>query len=142
MNHRRILLIIENQDASEEVAQLCLETTTGWEVVTTNSVNEAIGKATTAQADVMSLALAGLGVSCSLVAQHMYSMPPYAFIARDFTTMSALYTHHQYIAGFLMVGAFSHAAIFWIKDYDAELNKGNVLERVLQHKEAIIAHLS
>lgn len=41
-----------------------------------------------------------------------------------------------------MVGAFSHAAIFWIKDYDPEQNKGNVLERVLKHKEAIIAHLS
>ena len=90
----------------------------------------------------LSLALACLGVASSLVAQHMYSMPPYAFIARDYTTMSALYTHHQYIAGFLMVGAFSHAAIFWIKDYDPELNKDNVLDRVLKHKEAIIAHLS
>jgi photosystem I P700 chlorophyll a apoprotein A2 len=90
----------------------------------------------------LSLALAALGVASSLTAQHMYSMPPYAFIAKDFTTMSALYTHHQYIAGFLMVGAFSHAAIFWIKDYDPEKNKGNVLDRVINHKEAIIAHLS
>jgi photosystem I P700 chlorophyll a apoprotein A2 len=90
----------------------------------------------------LSLALACLGVASSLTAQHMYSMPPYAFIAKDFTTMAALYTHHQYIAGFLMVGAFSHAAIFWIKDYDPEQNKGNVLDRMLQHKEAIISHLS
>eukprot|EP00171_Calliarthron_tuberculosum_P023907 IDg23907t1 len=51
----------------------------------------------------LGLALASLGVITSLVAQHMYAMPPYAFMARDFTTQAALYTHHQYIAGFLMV---------------------------------------
>ncbi|MGL5794722.1 MAG: photosystem I core protein PsaB, partial [Waterburya sp.] len=67
---------------------------------------------------------------------------PYAFIAKDYTTMSALYTHHQYIAGFLMVGAFAHGAIFLVRDYDPELNRDNVLARVLAHKEAIISHLS
>jgi photosystem I P700 chlorophyll a apoprotein A2 len=90
----------------------------------------------------LGLALAALGVVTSLVAQHMYSLPPYAFMARDFTTQAALYTHHQYIAGFLMVGAFAHGAIFWVRDYDPETNKNNVLARVLGHKEAIISHLS
>ena len=90
----------------------------------------------------LGLALASLGVITSLVAQHMYAMPPYAFIAKDFTTQAALYTHHQYIAGFLMVGAFAHGAIFFIRDYDPELNKNNVLARMLEHKEAIISHLS
>ncbi|HAZ46591.1 MAG TPA: photosystem I core protein PsaB, partial [Cyanobacteria bacterium UBA11371] len=86
--------------------------------------------------------LACLGVITSLVAQHMYAMPPYAFLAQDYTTQAALYTHHQYIAGFIMVGAFAHGAIFLVRDYDPEQNKGNVLDRVLQHKEAIISHLS
>ena len=86
--------------------------------------------------------LACLGVITSLVAQHMYSMPPYAFIAQDHTTMAALYTHHQYIAGFLMVGAFAHGAIFLVRDYDPEANKNNVLARMLEHKEALISHLS
>jgi len=86
--------------------------------------------------------LACLGVITSLVAQHMYSMPSYAFIAKDYTTQAALYTHHQYIAGFLMVGAFAHGAIFLVRDYDPEANKNNVLYRVLEHKEAIISHLS
>jgi photosystem I P700 chlorophyll a apoprotein A2 len=90
----------------------------------------------------LGLALASLGVITSLVAQHMYSMPPYAFMAKDFTTQAALYTHHQYIAGFLMVGAFAHGAIFWVRDYDPEQNKNNVLYRMLEHKEAIISHLS
>jgi photosystem I P700 chlorophyll a apoprotein A2 len=86
--------------------------------------------------------LAALGVVTSVVAQHMYSMPPYAFIAKDYTTMAALYTHHQYIAGFIMLGAFAHGAIFLVRDYDPEANKNNVLARVLDHKEAIISHLS
>jgi photosystem I P700 chlorophyll a apoprotein A2 len=90
----------------------------------------------------LGLALACLGVVTSLVAQHMYSMPPYAFMAKDYTTMAALYTHHQYIAGFLMVGAFAHGAIFLIRDYDPAANKNNVLYRMLEHKEALISHLS
>jgi photosystem I P700 chlorophyll a apoprotein A2 len=90
----------------------------------------------------LAFALASLGVITSLVAQHMYSMPPYAFIAKDYTTTAALYTHHQYIAIFLMVGAFAHGAIFLVRDYDPAANANNVLARVLDHKEAIISHLS
>jgi photosystem I P700 chlorophyll a apoprotein A2 len=90
----------------------------------------------------LGLALASLGVATSLVAQHIYALTPYAFLSKDFTTEAALYTHHQYIAGFLMVGAFAHGAIFFVRDYDPELNKNNVLARMLEHKEAIISHLS
>ena len=90
----------------------------------------------------LGLALAAVGTITSLVAQHMYSLPPYAFLAQDFTTQAALYTHHQYIAGFILCGAFAHGAIFLVRDYDPEQNKGNVLARILDHKEAIIAHLS
>jgi photosystem I P700 chlorophyll a apoprotein A2 len=59
----------------------------------------------------LGLALASLGIITSLVAQHMYSLPPYAFLAQDFTTQAALYSHHQYIARFIMTGAFAHGAI-------------------------------
>lgn len=72
----------------------------------------------------------------------MYSLPPYAFLAQDFTTQAALYVHHQYIAGFIMCGAFAHGAIFFIRDYDPQANQGNVLARMLEHKEAVISHLS
>ncbi|MBE9115660.1 photosystem I core protein PsaB [Lusitaniella coriacea LEGE 07157] len=86
--------------------------------------------------------LACLGVLTSVVAHHMYSMPAYAFIAKDYTTQAALFTHHEYIAGFLMLGAFAHGAIFLVRDYDPEANKNNVLARMLEHKEALISHLS
>jgi photosystem I P700 chlorophyll a apoprotein A2 len=85
----------------------------------------------------LGLALACLGVATSLTAQHMYALTPYAYLSKSFTTEAALYTHHQYIAGFLMVGAFAHGAIFFVRDYDPELNKGNVLARMLEHKEAL-----
>lgn len=90
----------------------------------------------------LALALASLGVVTSLTAQHMYALPAYVYIAKDFTTQAALYTHHQYIAGFLMVGAFAHGAIFLVRDYSPENYQDSVLSRMLAHKEAIISHLS
>lgn len=94
----------------------------------------------------LGLALAALGVVTSLTAQHIYALPPYAYLANNFPTQAALYTHHQYIAGFLMVGAFAHGAIFFVRDYDPAVNSKNgelnVLARMLEHKEAIISHLS
>ncbi|CAI9261161.1 unnamed protein product [Lactuca saligna] len=41
-----------------------------------------------------------------------------------------------------MTGAFAHGAIFFIRDYNPEQNEDNVLARMLEHKEAIISHLS
>ncbi|KAJ8422030.1 LOW QUALITY PROTEIN: hypothetical protein Cgig2_012542 [Carnegiea gigantea] len=90
----------------------------------------------------LGLALSSLGVITSLVAQHMYSLPAYTFIAQDFTTQVVLYTHHQYITGFIMTGAFAQGAIFFIRNYNPEQNEDNVLARILDHKEAIISYLS
>ncbi|KAL8252893.1 hypothetical protein R6Q59_036586 [Mikania micrantha] len=42
----------------------------------------------------------------------------------------------------IMTGAFAHGAIFFIRDYNPEQNEDNVLARMLEHKEAIISHLS
>lgn len=45
----------------------------------------------------MSLNLAMLGSLSIIVAQHMYSMPPYPFIATDYGTQLSLFTHHMWI---------------------------------------------
>ena len=71
----------------------------------------------------LGLALATTGTISSLVAQHIYSLPPYAFLAQDFTTQAALYTHHQYISGFIICSAFAHGAIFFVRDYDPLINQ-------------------
>ncbi|MFQ6649792.1 hypothetical protein Gotur_023616 [Gossypium turneri] len=41
-----------------------------------------------------------------------------------------------------MTGAFAHGAIFFIRYYNPKQNEDNVLARMLDHKEAIISHLS
>jgi photosystem I P700 chlorophyll a apoprotein A2 len=63
----------------------------------------------------------------------------YAFLSRDYyATEAALYTCRFY----MVWGGFAHGAIFFVRDYDPEINEGNVLARMLDHKEAIISHLS
>lgn len=37
--------------------------------------------------------------------------------------VQSLYKHHQYVAEFIMAGAFAHGAIFFVRDYDPETNK-------------------
>nr|YP_010260968.1 photosystem I p700 apoprotein A2 [Trentepohlia sp. BN17]UIB38722.1 photosystem I p700 apoprotein A2 [Trentepohlia sp. BN17] len=71
----------------------------------------------------LALALASVGTITSLVAQH--------YKIKEFV-----------IAGFIMCGAFAHGAIFLVRDYVPEENTGNVLARIIGHKEAIISHLS
>ena len=64
----------------------------------------------------LALALASLGTASSFTANHLDAFSVYAFLTDDFVSMSALYTHHQYIAGFFLCGAFAHGAIFLIRD--------------------------
>ncbi|MEL6778512.1 MAG: photosystem I core protein PsaA [Cyanobacteria bacterium J06597_16] len=77
-----------------------------------------------------------------IVAQHMYAMPPYPYIATDYATQISLFTHHMWIGGFLVVGAGAHGAIALIRDYDPAKHVNNVLDRVLRVRDAIISHLN
>ncbi|MEO1404858.1 MAG: photosystem I core protein PsaA, partial [Cyanobacteria bacterium J06635_1] len=77
-----------------------------------------------------------------IVAQHMYAMPPYPYIATDYATQISLFTHHMWIGGFLVVGAGAHGAIALIRDYDPAMHVDNVLDRVLRVRDAIISHLN
>jgi photosystem I P700 chlorophyll a apoprotein A1 len=86
--------------------------------------------------------LAWMGSLSIIVAQHMYSMPPYPYIATDYPTQLSLFTHHMWIGGFLICGAAAHAAIFMVRDYDPVTHVNNLLDRVLRHRDAIISHLN
>jgi photosystem I P700 chlorophyll a apoprotein A1 len=86
--------------------------------------------------------LTWMGSLSILVAQHMYSMPPYPYIATDYPTQLGLFTHHMWIGGFLIVGAAAHAAIFMVRDYEPSVHQNNLLDRVLRHRDAIISHLN
>ncbi|MCU0567858.1 MAG: photosystem I core protein PsaA [Oculatellaceae cyanobacterium Prado106] len=86
--------------------------------------------------------LALLGSLTIIVAQHMYSMPPYPYLATDYPTQISLFTHHMWIGGFCIVGAGAHAAIFMVRDYDPAKNVNNLLDRMIRHRDAVISHLN
>jgi len=86
--------------------------------------------------------LAMLGSVTIIVAHHMYAMPPYPYMATDYATQLSLFTHHMWIGAFFIVGGAAHATIFMVRDYDPVVNRNNVLDRVLRHRDAIISHLN
>jgi photosystem I P700 chlorophyll a apoprotein A1 len=90
----------------------------------------------------LSLNLAIVGSLSIIVAHHMYSMPPYPYLATDYGTQLSLFTHHIWIGGFCIVGARAHAAIFIVRDYDTRNSYNNLLDRVIRHRDAIISHLN
>ena len=90
----------------------------------------------------LALNLALLGSLTIIVAQHMYAMPPYPYLATDYATQISLFTHHMWIGGFIIVGAGAHGAIALIRDYDPAKHVNNVLDRTLRVRDAIISHLN
>ncbi|MCD7461354.1 hypothetical protein HAX54_045945 [Datura stramonium] len=67
---------------------------------------------------------------------HMYSMPPYPYLATDYGTQLSVVTHHMWISGFLIAGAAAHAAIFMVRDYDPTTRYNDLLDRVFRHRDA------
>ena len=90
----------------------------------------------------LAINLAMVGSLSIIVAQHMYAMPPYPYMATDYATQISLFTHHMWLGGFFIVGGAAHAAIFMVRDYDPVVNQNNLLDRMLRHRDAIISHLN
>lgn len=89
----------------------------------------------------LSIALSGQGVITSLVAQHMYSIPAYVYLASDYTTVVALYVHHQWISSILMLGSLTHRAIYLVREY-TPITEDCMMMRIKKHKGAIVSHVS
>jgi photosystem I P700 chlorophyll a apoprotein A1 len=90
----------------------------------------------------LAINLAMVGSLSIIVAQHMYAMPPYPYMATDYATQLSLFTHHMWLGGFFIVGGAAHGAIFMVRDYDPVVNQNNLLDRVIRHRDAIISHLN
>merc|ERR1712238_645147 len=90
----------------------------------------------------LAINLAMIGSLSIIVAHHMYAMPPYPYLATDYATQLCLFTHHMWIGGFCVVGGAAHGAIFMVRDYTPANNYNNLLDRVLRHRDSIIAHLN
>jgi photosystem I P700 chlorophyll a apoprotein A1 len=90
----------------------------------------------------LAINLAMLGSLSIIVAQHMYAMPAYPYIATSYGTQVSLFTHHMWIGGFCICGAAAHAGIFMVRDYDPAKNVNNLLDRMLRQRDALISHLN
>ncbi len=90
----------------------------------------------------LSLAHGVLCVMTSVTDGHMYCLTPYSHLSYDYITKSTLYVHHSWIASFLMIATFAHAAIFFIRDYTMDLDGPQIIHRILAHKARILSHLS
>ncbi|MED5164606.1 MAG: photosystem I core protein PsaA, partial [Cyanobacteriota bacterium] len=86
--------------------------------------------------------LACIGSGSIVVAHHMYSLPPYPYLATDYPTVLGLFTHHMWIGGLMICGAAAHAGIAVIRDYDVSVHVDNVLDRMFKARDAIISHLN
>ncbi|ABD00641.1 photosystem I P700 chlorophyll a apoprotein A1 [Thermostichus sp. MS-CIW-21] len=90
----------------------------------------------------LAINLAMVGSLSIIVAQHMYAMNPYPYMGIDYATQISLFTHHMWIGGIFIVGGAAHGAIYMVRDYDPAVNRNNVLDRVIRHRDAIISHLN
>eukprot|EP01018_Ginkgo_biloba_P034862 Gb_41658 [translate_table: standard] len=90
----------------------------------------------------LALNLAMFGSLIIIVAHHMYSMPPYPYLAIDYGAQLSLFIHHMWIAGFLIVCITTHVGIFMVREYDLTIQYNNLLDHVLRHHDVIISHLN
>ena len=90
----------------------------------------------------LSLGCTGLGVLASVTAQHLYSLAAFVYLSYDYATSVALYSHHQYIASFLIMATLVHASIFLVRDYTVVFLDYNAINSVLSIKYRFISHLS
>jgi photosystem I P700 chlorophyll a apoprotein A1 len=60
--------------------------------------------------------------------------PVYPYITLDYPTVISLFTHHCWIAMFLLVGSGAHAGIYCVREASAS--------ELLKHREVIISHLN
>ena len=87
----------------------------------------------------LAVGLAALGTASSFAAGHLGAFTPYAFLANDLVAQAALYTHHQYIGGFFMCGAFAHGAIFLVRDSGVG---GSAIGFLVANRSAVVSLLS
>ena len=91
----------------------------------------------------LSISLVAVAQTSSYLAQHIYCLPAYVFIASDYVTVLAIYVHHTWIAAFCLLGSMVHISTSLVRDYRIpRLGRKDTIRRVLRHKESITSHLS
>jgi photosystem I P700 chlorophyll a apoprotein A1 len=89
-----------------------------------------------------------LGSFSIVFAHHIVSMPVYPYLSYDYPAVMALFIHHMWIGGFLILGSGAHMCIFLVRDYSSDTvtfqsrpNVNAILQHLLVHRDLIIGHL-
>ena len=70
----------------------------------------------------------------------LVALPAYPFLVSDYATVLSLFTHHQWIGGFFIVGGAAHASMALI--FDCNLREHPYIAQVMTHKNTIVVHLN
>lgn len=68
------------------------------------------------------------------------ALPAYPFLLTDYASTLSLFSHHQWVGGFFIVGSAAHASMAIIYDYDVRCHPFITL--VLCNNKAVIVHLN
>jgi photosystem I P700 chlorophyll a apoprotein A2 len=91
----------------------------------------------------LALSLAFISIVVSSVAHQVYAVPSYPYISYDYVSVVALFVHHNWISSAAVLGSFSHASLFLIRDYSKSGSTNqDVVSRILYHKASLISHIS
>ncbi len=88
----------------------------------------------------LALALAMQGSLSVWFGHLLVTLPAYPFLVTDYATVLSLFTHHQWIGGFFIVGGAAHASMALI--FDCNLRSQAFIARVMSQKNAIVVHLN
>ena len=70
----------------------------------------------------------------------LVALPAYPYIATEYATVLSIFTHHQWIGGFFIVGGAAHTSLALI--FDCNLHAHPVISHLLHHRQPILVHLN
>lgn len=65
-----------------------------------------------------------------------------AYLPDTGESLLAFLLHHQYIGGFLLLGAFAHGGIYLARDVSSSGQMPTLLRTLLRYQAAVLSHLS
>ncbi len=90
----------------------------------------------------LSLSLFMYGITTSITAQHIYSLPSFSTLSYDLTTSSTIYLHHSWISSITILGSFSHLSIYLLRDFIQSKSCATPLSMILGDKSSYLSTLT
>jgi photosystem I P700 chlorophyll a apoprotein A1 len=117
------------------IISLLLVRTGGTRAISSRIVNDSSLVSTSSI--LLSINLALIGSSSIVYGHHAITINCYSYISNDYTSMLAIFTHHMWIGGILLLGAAAHSSIFLITSTPRSLS----LLQLYSHRDILLGHL-